>query len=58
MIEANGTAVGFVDKRVIMILGVEDVLAVTEPLTDLEAMVPEVDDALVDPECELALEGV
>ena len=55
-IEAKGTAVGFVDKRVMVILGVDDVLAVTEPLTVVEGTVPVVDDVLVGPECELALE--
>jgi len=59
-IEAKGTAVGFVDKRVILILGVDDVLAITVPLAVVEGegTVPEVDDVLVGPECELALEEV
>jgi len=54
-IEAKGTAVGFVDKREIVILGVDDVLAATEPVTEAEETEPEADDMLVDPECELAL---
>lgn len=60
-IEAKGTAVGFVDKRVTVILGVDTVLVVTvEPLTGMEGMEPDVDDAevVVGPEvgCEVALE--
>ena len=52
-IEARGTAVGFVDKREMEILGVELVLVVTEPLTETEEeTVPDVDGADVGPECE------
>lgn len=61
-IEAKGTAVGFVDKREMLIL-VDVVLAVTEPLAAgplpvMEETVPDVDGAGVGPEArfELALE--
>lgn len=70
-IEAKGTAVGFVDKRVKVILGVDEVLAVTEtpplagtepplagtvPLAELEGVGPVVI-GLVDDVCEVELEG-
>jgi hypothetical protein len=56
-IEAKGTAVGFVAKRVTVILGVDVVAAtVTEPLTVAEGTFPEIDDEGVPLEVDTALE--
>ena len=65
--EAKGTAVGFVAKRVKVTLGVDDVLPVAVGLAELEIEEPDViepdvtepegDEVGLDPDCNLGLEG-
>jgi ABC-type uncharacterized transport system permease subunit len=60
VMEAKGTAVGFVERRGESVkLGVEAGVAITEPLMVLEGTVPDVDDGVADGTAGLgvALEG-